>query len=316
MTSRERAVGKKAKRQGRLEEVLPELVARLTDSIKKHPKVHHVGQHDLPSRDKVIDLLQDLRRLCFPGHLRSNLNFSNLEFFIGDLIDSIYPGLVEEVSKALYHESEEEGGPEVFRGQAEEIVLKFFDRLPKVRRLLETDVQAAFDGDPAAKSFAEVIICYPAIEAISTYRLAHELVGLGVPLIPRIMTEFAHHRTGIDIHPGATIGESFFIDHGTGVVIGETTTIGKHCKLYQGVTLGALSFPKDERGNIIRAGKRHPTLEDHVTVYAGATILGGETVIGEGSVIGGNVWLVKAVPPHTKVVIEEPNQKYVTKEKK
>ncbi len=163
---------------------------------------------------------------------------------------------------------------------------------------------AAYDGDPAATGCEEVILAYPGFRAIFTYRIAHELHLLGVPLIPRIMTEFAHQETGVDIHPGARIGRSFFIDHGTGVVIGETTRIGDHVKLYQGVTLGALSFPKDERGRLIRGTKRHPTVEDGVVVYAGATILGGETVIGSGSVIGGSVWLTTSVPPGTRVTLQ------------
>ena len=182
----------------------------------------------------------------------------------------------------------------------------FFSKLPMVREMLEYDVQAAFDGDPAAKSLDEIIFSYPCLVAISIYRLAHELFEQGIPLIPRMMTEYAHSITGIDIHPGARIGKSFFIDHGTGVVIGETCEIGNNVKLYQGVTLGALSFPKDERGKIIRGVKRHPTIEDDVTIYAGATILGGQTIIGKGSVVGGNVWLTHSIPPYTKVTIEEP----------
>jgi serine O-acetyltransferase len=175
-----------------------------------------------------------------------------------------------------------------------------------LRARLANDVQAAFEGDPAAKSFDEVIFAYPAIFAITIYRLAHELHLQGIPLLPRIMTEHAHSVTGIDIHPGATIGSGFFIDHGTGVVIGETTHIGNHVKLYQGVTLGALSLAMDDEGRMIRGKKRHPTIEDDVIIYAGATILGGTTVIGRGSVIGGNVWLTRSVPPYTRVVISEP----------
>jgi serine O-acetyltransferase len=186
----------------------------------------------------------------------------------------------------------------------------FLRALPALRALLAEGVQAAYDGDPAAKSSGEVIFSYPATVAITTYRLAHQLLELGVPLLPRILSEQAHAVTGIDIHPGAAIGRRFFIDHGTGVVIGETTEIGDDCKLYQGVTLGALSFPKDACGQLIRGQKRHPTLEDRVTVYAGATILGGDTVIGHDSVIGGNVWLTESVPPHSKVVIENPRLVY------
>ena len=176
-----------------------------------------------------------------------------------------------------------------------------------MRLILEQDAQAAFEGDPAAKSHHEIIFCYPGLEAVSVYRVAHELLLLGVPLIPRMMTEHAHQKTGIDIHPGARIGPGFFIDHGTGVVIGETCDIGTNVKLYQGVTLGALSFPRDAAGNIIRGMKRHPTLEDDVVIYANATILGGDTVIGKGAVIGSNVWLTQSVAPSTVVSLEKPS---------
>ncbi|MCC7141661.1 MAG: serine acetyltransferase [Candidatus Eisenbacteria bacterium] len=186
--------------------------------------------------------------------------------------------------------------------RAEEAVERFFARLPEVRRLLVLDMVAAMDGDPAARSYAEIIFSYPGFEAITIQRIAHELWEIGVPLLARIMTEYAHSKTGIDIHPGARIGESFFIDHGTGVVIGETTDIGNNVKVYQGVTLGALSFPKDARGRLIRGFKRHPTLRDNVVVYAGATILGGDTVIGAGAVIGGNTWVIESVPAGEKVL--------------
>jgi serine O-acetyltransferase len=185
----------------------------------------------------------------------------------------------------------------------------FFERLPKLRQNLLLDVQAAYDGDPAASNLAEIVFAYPGLVAVTIYRIAHELHLLRVPLLPRIMTEHAHSTTGIDIHPGARIGQSFFIDHGTGVVIGETTEIGDHVKIYQGVTLGALSLPKDARGKLIRRTKRHPTIRDHVVIYAGATILGGDTVIGEHSVIGGNTWVMKSIPPRTKVLTETRSQR-------
>jgi len=184
--------------------------------------------------------------------------------------------------------------------------MAFLARLPEIRKVLETDVEAAYAGDPACRSFAEAIFCYPGLKAITVYRIAHELHLLGVPLIPRMMTEWAHSRTGIDIHPGATIGPHFFIDHGTGVVIGETCEIGEWVKLYQGVTLGALSFPKDDSGQLVRGMKRHPTIQDHVVIYANATVLGGETVIGENSVVGSSVWVMKSVEPNTTVLMEKP----------
>jgi serine O-acetyltransferase len=189
-------------------------------------------------------------------------------------------------------------------GWADAVVMRLFNKLAELRALLNEDVLAAFAGDPAAKSVEEIIFSYPAIQAITTHRIAHELYREEVPMIPRILSEHAHGKTGIDIHPGAQIGRSFFIDHGTGVVVGETCVIGNNVKLYQGVTLGALSLPRDSDGTLIRHRKRHPTIEDNVTIYSGATILGGETVIGEGSVIGGNVWLVESVPPHSKVLYD------------
>jgi serine O-acetyltransferase len=191
---------------------------------------------------------------------------------------------------------------EDLHGEAVRVVGELMRRLPAIRRTLTTDVQAAYEGDPAAHTYAEITLSYPCICAITTHRLAHELYKLDVPLIPRIMSEHAHSMVGIDIHPGAQIGESFFIDHGTGVVIGETSIIGNHVKLYQGVTLGARSFPLDEHGRPIKGTKRHPTLEDDVIVYAGASILGGSTVVGRGSIIGGNVWLDRSVPPGSKVI--------------
>jgi len=301
---------------GDLQRQLPEIVEQIVASVREKEKIHHIERHDLPNRDEVIRILRELQSLLYPGFLRQRLFFANVEFFVGDVVDSLFVRLSEEIGRALYHEDCTQCHKLVghdFRPQAEQITVEFFRRIPRIRALLEKEVQAAYDGDPAAKNFAEIVLCYPGFEAITTYRLAHELLLLGVPLIPRIMSEFIHHRSGIDIHPGATIGESFFIDHGTGVVIGETTIIGNNVKVYQGVTLGALSFPKDERGEIIRGRKRHPTIEDDVTIYANATILGGETTVGRGSVIGGNVWLTESVPPFTKVIIETPKQRYVTK---
>jgi len=301
---------------GDLQRHLPELVKKIVESVRQTEKINHIERHDLPNREEVTLILRDLQSLVLPGFLRQRLFFANIEFFVGDMVDSLFVRMSEEIARALVHEDCSKCGLETrrdFHQEAEQITGEFFRRVPGIRALLEKDVQAAYDGDPAAKSFAEIVLCYPGFEAIIAYRLAHELLVLGVPLIPRIMCEFVHHRTGIDIHPGATIGESFFIDHGTGVVIGETTLIGNNVKIYQGVTLGALSFPKDESGQIIRGRKRHPTIEDDVTIYANATILGGETVIGRGSVVGGNVWITESVPPQTKVLIETPQQRFVTK---
>ena len=194
-----------------------------------------------------------------------------------------------------------------YDAKAQAMAITFLEQLPRLREVLATDVQAAYDGDPACKNVDEVIFCYPGLDAVTTFRLANTLLKLGVPFIPRMMTEYAHRETGIDIHPGATIGSYFFIDHGTGVVIGETCEIGEHVKLYQGVTLGALSFATDGDGNLVRDTKRHPTIEDRVVIYANATILGGRTVVGHDSVIGSSVWLTKSVAPHATVVMEKPN---------
>ena len=215
------------------------------------------------------------------------------------------PGL--KIARALRHELCEESPHLDCEAIAQPKAVELLRRLPDVRKTLELDVDAAFRGDPAARSHHEIIFCYPGLEAITVYRLAHELTNLGVPLIPRMMTEYAHSKTGIDIHPGARIGPGFFIDHGTGVVIGETCDIGRDVKLYQGVTLGALSFSKDDDGSLVRGSyKRHPTLRDGVVVYANATILGGATVLGERAVVGSNVWLTESVPPDTTVVLEKP----------
>ena len=236
----------------------------------------------LPTRDEVIDWLERCKRLVLVERDRSALR-------------SEVPALADRLRRLLAQVT--------LRGGAspDAVVLRFVEQLPAVRALLAADVEAAFEGDPAAKSFAEIVVAYPSIQAIATYRIAHALLVEGVPLLPRMMTEHAHDRTGIDIHPGAKIGRRFFIDHGTGVVIGETCEIGDGVRLYQGVTLGARS---PRHGESLRGTKRHPTIEDDVTIYAGATILGGETVIGSGSVIGGNVWLMESVPPGSKVIAE------------
>jgi serine O-acetyltransferase len=219
----------------------------------------------------------------------------------------VYRLLAEQVYLSILHDCRRSRGQCDHCGDlAADTAVEFMRRLPRIRRMLEGDVQAAFDGDPAAKSLDEIIFSYPGVEAVTVYRVAHELWDLKVPLLPRIMTEIAHSATGIDIHPGATIGEHFFIDHGTGVVIGETTEIGANVRIYHGVTLGAKSVPKGEKMELMRSAKRHPTIEDDVTIYPGATLLGGETVVGRGSTIGGNVWLTHSVPPNSVVMIEDP----------
>ena len=269
---------------------------------KLEPKLEHLSPTPLPDKALIIQLLDDFLEVIYPGYFgRKFIEMSHIEIHLSDLMISIYERLTVEIYRSVRPECSE---PAVIcahcQGVAERESLKLMQKLPGLRARLSVDVQAAYDGDPAAKGFDEVIFAYPAIVAITIFRIAHELHIQGIPLLPRIMTEHAHSITGIDIHPGATIGEGFFIDHGTGVVIGETTVIGDRVKLYQGVTLGALSFAMDEEGRLIRGKKRHPTIEDNVVIYAGATILGGNTVIGKGSVIGGNVWLTHSIPPNTK----------------
>jgi serine O-acetyltransferase len=267
------------------------------------PKLEHLATTPLPSKASIVQILDDLLEIIYPGYFgRKYVESSNIEYHIGDLIDSIYCRLKEEIYRGVRNQCDRSTGVcEHCEGIAEEQAMVLLGKLPALRSQLSHDVQAAFDGDPAAKSFDEVIFAYPAILAITVYRIAHELHLQGIPLLPRIMTEHAKSVTGIDIHPGAIIGRGFFIDHGTGVVIGETTIIGDRVKLYQGVTLGALSFAMDEEGRLVRGKKRHPTIEDEVVIYANATILGGNTVIGKGSVIGANVWLVRSVPPNTTI---------------
>jgi serine O-acetyltransferase len=295
-----------------LKDPLAAVTQRIVDTYEECGAIHHLGHSPLPSYREVVDLLGDLREILYPGYgRRQNLHLANVAYHVGDLIDSLHGRLTEQVVRAFRYDCRANDLESDLEAKAQSIVMRFLERIPELRHILAEDVQAAFDGDPAAKSLDEIVFCYPGLGAVTVYRLAHELFSLGVPLIPRMMTEYAHGKTGIDIHPGATIGRRFFIDHGTGVVIGETTRIGDGVKLYQGVTLGALSFARDERtGQIVRDSKRHPTIEDAVVVYANATILGGETVIGHHSVIGSSAWITCSIAPHTVVTIEDPSLRY------
>lgn len=295
-------------RDVRLEEELPAITGRLVETYTQCSRLNHLGHEPLPSREAVADLVADLFEVLYPGYgRRQNLHLGNITYYVGSLIDALYEKLTGQIARALRHELGRESSHGDCEPAARAKAVELLRRLPDLRKVLEQDVEAAYKGDPAARSHHEIIFCYPGLEAVTVYRVAHELHRLGVPFIPRMMTELAHGKTGIDIHPGATIGPGFFIDHGTGVVIGETTEIGRNVKLYQGVTLGALSFTKDADGELLKGGyKRHPTLKDGVIVYANATILGGQTVIGERAVIGSNVWLTESVPPDTTVVLEKP----------
>lgn len=294
----------------RLKDQLPKLTRRLVETYDRIGTINHLDHCPLPNYDEVITILHDLQEVLFPGYRkREGLHRGNIEFYVGDLIDQLHDRLTRQIGRALRHEAGATSDcheDEDFEALGQAKTLLFLDRLPELREILATDVEAAFQGDPACKTPAEVIFCYPGLEAITIYRLAHLLYELDIPYIPRMMCEWAHRRTGIDIHPGAKIGRYFFIDHGTGVVIGETCVIGEYVKIYQGVTLGALSFSTDANGNLVRGLKRHPTIEDRVVIYANATILGGTTVIGHHAVIGSSVWITKSVDPHTTVVLEKP----------
>ncbi|UCG48017.1 MAG: hypothetical protein JSU94_21375 [Phycisphaerales bacterium] len=287
------------------------LVARIARTYHGDSGINFIDAANLPVRGQILEILDLLFEVLFPGHTGSRkITKSNINFVVGDILCQVYAELADQIERAYNYQCRIKkcDGCDC-RTMAENVTAHLLGQLPRIRRILKGDVAAAFSGDPAAKSYEEIVISYPCIVAIAAHRIAHELYLKEVPLIPRIMSECAHARTGIDIHPGAKIGENFFIDHGTGVVIGETSVIGDNVKIYQGATLGALSFRKDERGRVIKGGKRHPTIEDDVTIYAEATILGNVTV-GKGAVIGGNVWIKESVPPGVTVATPNPDLVY------
>jgi serine O-acetyltransferase len=299
---------------------LPVIVDAVVKSIIAEPRLQHLNRVFLPNRDAIIESIEKLRQCLFAGYFGAQgLTRENLPYRIGELINELQETLYEQVRCCLRYRQQIPGATsdgdvcDECDKQAAQIVATFFGRVPAVREMLASDVQAAFDSDPAAQSTDETIFCYPGLFAIAVQRLAHEFYVLKVPLLPRIMTERAHSLTGIDIHPGAELGRSFFIDHGTGVVIGETTKIGDNVKLYQGVTLGALA---PGHGQMIRDQKRHPTIGDNVTIYSNSTILGGETVIGRNTTIGGNVFLTSSVPEYNVVTAEPPLLRYRQRGKK
>lgn len=278
-------------------------------------KIHHLDRQPLPSQAEITKVLAAIQELLFPGYVGvQGLTVETLQLHVESRMSWLFEAMTEQINRAVSHGTKIGDMCTVTEQEAAECAAEFLSRLPLLREVLATDVQAAYDGDPAASCLDEIIFSYPSIYAVMVYRLAHELHKLRVPLIPRIMTEYAHYRTGIDLHPGTQIGSRFFIDHGTGVVVGGTAVIGNNVKLYQGVTLGAFSFDKDASGRLVRNTKRHPTIEDDVVIYAGATILGGDTTIGRGSVIGGNVWLTHSVPPGSRVTQEAPHLRIVTPE--
>lgn len=291
------------------QEQMSQLVREILDSYEKHPAIRNVDSTNRINRDVILHIMEQMRKIVFPGYFEMrNLKSSSIEYHVGELLEDVQYQLTKQVIRALQHDPKYHVAEEAeMYAQAGCIVNRFLKRIPAIRELLATDVQAAYDGDPAAFNTDEIIFSYPGLYAITMNRIAHELHVMGVPLIPRMMTEHAHSLTGIDIHPGAKIGRYFFIDHGTGVVVGETTEIGDNVKIYQGVTLGALST---RGGQSLRGAKRHPTLENSVTVYSGASILGGMTVIGEGAVIGSNAFVTSSVPAHTRVSIKNPQLQF------
>ena len=290
---------------------LPGVVEDIIENCDDSDCFSHVDYEPIPSEGYVIDIIAKIREILFPGYFaREKIDPVNLKYNIGQSVSVLFDTLSEQITHSIRHDCFRYDLPcRECEEQGQKIALGFLESITSIRKTLATDVRATYDGDPAANSYDEIIFSYPGMFATTVHRAAHKLFEFQVPLLPRIMTEHAHSITGIDIHPGAEIGESFVIDHGTGVVIGETTVIGKNVRIYQGVTLGALSLPKDA-GERLRGKKRHPTIEDDVIIYSGATILGGDTVIGARSVIGGNVWITESVPPDTKVIMETPRLIY------
>jgi serine O-acetyltransferase len=288
-------------------ERIPGIVDELVMSCNRGDCFDHISPEPIPSREAIIDVLERAKRILYPGYfIRACVDHVNLGYYFGQEMTAFFEALSGQITLAIRHDCLRHNKPCTYceeRGQ--EHAITFMQNLPRLRSMLAMDVRAAYEGDPAAKDYDEIIFSYPGLFAITVFRVAHQLHEQAVPLIPRIMTEHAHSMTGIDIHPGAHIGQSFFIDHGTGVVVGETTEIGNRVRIYQGVTLGALSVSKEEVESL-RRRKRHPTIEDDVIIYSGATILGGDTVIGARSIIGGNVWITGSVPPDTRVYLKKP----------
>jgi len=279
----------------------------LLESYRRHSGLALLEGRSLPSREAVWLVVEDLLRLLFPGFLEVAEPHAGLEHRTATRLRAVAARLHHEIESGIRFE----GGPAAQASErARSAVARLLDELPAIRTLLAADAEAAFDGDPAARSVEQIVLAYPGLQAIAVHRLAHVLYTQDIPVVPRVMTEYAHSRTGIDIHPGAVVGRRFFIDHGTGVVIGETCVIGDGVKIYQGVTLGAQSFPRDESGRVIKGTKRHPDIEDDVTIYSGATILG-PVRIGRGAVIGGNVWLTRSVPARTRIVVRPGQQMHV-----
>ena len=284
---------------------ITKLVDQIAETYKGDSGINFIDAANLPVRGEILEILDLLFEVLFPGHTgRRTVTKANINFIVGDILCEIYTALAGQIERAFQYQCKIKDCEDCdCRTMAGNVTHHLLNRLPRIRELLKGDVAAAFEGDPAAKSYEEIVISYPCITAIATYRIAHELYLKQVPLIPRIMSECAHAKTGIDIHPGATIGNNFFIDHGTGVVVGETAVIGNNVRFYQGVSLIAMRIPK--QAQTIKGAKRHPTVEDDVTIYAEATILG-DVTIGKGAVVGGNAWIDKSVPPGVTIATAKP----------
>ena len=319
-------------------QTLTDVAAEIVGSMKF--KAAHAAP--IPEFDSIVVLINRLKAIVYPGFRSNESSEAKVRSELESELKTTHELLTRQIAIAIARHYEscedmahadcpdvaeknsdsnssvESGGyesPELIEAQSEVLATDYISQLPRIRETLLTDLRAAYLGDPACKNYDEVLLCYPGLQAVTVYRLAHELHSLKVPFLPRMMAEWAHGETGVDIHPGATIGDHFFIDHGTGVVIGETCVIGEHVKIYQGVTLGAISFPEDEMGQVIRDSKRHPTIEDHVVIYANATVLGGKTTVGEGSIVGSSVWLTSSVEPGTTVSMEKPKLRLRNKSK-
>lgn len=298
-----------------MKNLIEESIVKIVDDVVAdydHGRiVDNLDVHSIPSTDAIIEIIDKLLRILYPGyHIDRTYKTYNIRTTIATVAEDVAYRLCKQIALALkFDEEYVDKCDTVIQERAQEVTVKFLEALPRIREYLDTDVHALFDGDPASESPDAIIICYPGLYAITVYRLAHEFYELNVPIIPRIMTEYAHSKTGIDINPGAKIGKYFFIDHGTGIVIGETTVIGNNVKLYQGVTLGALSL-KEGRG--LLDVRRHPTIEDNVTIYSNASILGGETIIGHDSIVGGNVFLTRSIPAGTKVYAKAQELHFAT----
>lgn len=289
-----------------MDKKIQDIVKNILEDVKKEHGENDISFHTQPDKKVIIKIIENIMSVLFPAHFGNKKSMQDfaVKYEMGGLLESVYSSLSSQITRVLrYHPQYHDKSKSIRKEKAVELTIAFLDKLTGLREYLKTDIQAAFDGDPAAFNMDEIIFSYPGFYAITVSRIAHELYLMDIPLIPRMMTEYAHGKTGIDIHPGATIGKYFFIDHGTGVVIGGTTIIGDRVKLYQGVTLGGLST---RAGQGLKGVKRHPTIENDVTIYSNASVLGGETVIGEGCVIGGNCFITQSIPPHMRVSNQSP----------